>query len=202
MGNLHSVSMCFGRLGQTLTPVRAPDDLEHCDALILPGVGAFDPAMEQLRNTGLIPHLREWGQRDRPLLGICLGLQLLFERSEEGESQGLGLFKGSVSRLPSGQGERIPHMGWGKLEQRHLSPLLTAGEDTPWVYFVHSFAAHPDLERDRAADVSFGSGVATAMVWHGRVGACQFHPEKSGPAGAVLLQRWLMWLQAGAPLAA
>ncbi len=202
MGNLHSVSMCFGRLGQTLTPVRAPDDLEHCDALILPGVGAFDPAMEQLRNTGLIPHLREWGQRDRPLLGICLGLQLLFERSEEGESQGLGLFKGSVSRLPSGQGERIPHMGWGKLEQRHLSPLLPAGDDTPWVYFVHSFAAHPDLERDRAADVSFGSGVATAMVWHGRVGACQFHPEKSGPAGAVLLQRWLMWLQAGAPLAA
>jgi len=202
MGNLHSVTKCFERLGQSLTPVRCSDDLANCDALILPGVGSVDPAMEQLRSTGLIPHLQEWGQADRPLLGICLGLQLLFERSEEGESPGLGLFKGSVCRLPSGQGERIPHMGWGKLDHRHPCPLLPAGAENPWVYFVHSFAAHPALEQDRAADVGFGNGVATAMVWHGRVGACQFHPEKSGRAGAELLKRWLLWLQAGAPLSA
>jgi len=202
MGNLHSVSTCFERLGQVLLPVSTPEDLERCDALILPGVGSFDPAMDRLHQTGLIPHLVQWGYRDRPLLGICLGLQLLFERSEEGDREGIGLFKGSVKRLPSGQGERIPHMGWAKLERRHSCPLLPSGEPTPWVYFVHSFAAHPAKEQDLAADVEFGSGVATAMVWHGRIGACQFHPEKSGRSGAVLLKRWLSWLQAGATLPA
>ena len=202
MGNLHSVSTCFERLGQVLLPVSTPEDLERCDALILPGVGSFDPAMDRLHQTGLIPHLVQWGYRDRPLLGICLGLQLLFERSEEGDREGIGLFKGSVKRLPSGQGERIPHMGWAKLKRRHSCPLLPSGEPTPWVYFVHSFAAHPAKEQDLAADVEFGSGVATAMVWHGRIGACQFHPEKSGRSGAVLLKRWLSWLQAGATLPA
>ncbi len=202
MGNLHSVSKCFERLGQVLLSVSTPEDLERCDALILPGVGSFDPAMDRLHQTGLIPHLVQWGHLDRPLLGICLGLQLLFERSEEGDREGLGLFKGSVYRLPSGQGERIPHMGWAKLERRHSCPLLPSGVSTPWVYFVHSFAAHPATEQDLAADVAFGSSVATAMVWHGRIGACQFHPEKSGRSGAVLLKRWLSWLQAGAPLPA
>ena len=202
MGNLHSVSTCFGRLGQILLPVSTPEDLRRCDALILPGVGSFDPAMDRLGQTGLIPHLVQWGQSDRPLLGICLGLQLLFERSEEGDSQGLGLFKGNVSRLPNSQGERIPHMGWAKLERRHPSPLLQAGNPNPWVYFVHYFAAHPDKKQDLAADVEFGNSVATAMVWHGRIGACQFHPEKSGRAGAILLKRWLSWLHAGAPLPA
>ena len=199
MGNLHSVSKGFERLGQSLLAVRSPEDLEPCDALVLPGVGAFDPAMERLHSTGLIPHLMAWGHRDRPLLGICLGLQLLFDCSEEGESRGLGLLRGRVRRLPSDQGERVPHMGWGKLLHRHPNPLLPAGEDTPWVYFVHSFAAHPDQDQNRAADVGFGSGAVTAMVWHGRIGACQFHPEKSGKAGSVLLQRWLRWLQSGSP---
>ena len=202
MGNLHSVSTCFERLGQVLVPVSTPEDLQRCDALILPGVGSFDPAMDRLRQTGLIPHLVQWGHGDRPLLGICLGLQLLFERSEEGDSQGLGLFRGIVNRLPSGQGERIPHMGWAKLTRRNPCPLLPSGEPSPWVYFVHSFAAHPAEEQDLAADVEFGSGVATAMVWHGRIGACQFHPEKSGRSGAILLKRWLSWLHAGTPLPA
>ena len=202
MGNLHSVKTCFARLGQAITPVSSPKDLQRCDALILPGVGAFDPAMERLRHTGLVPHLAEWGRLDRPLLGICLGLQLLFESSEEGDSRGLGLFKGSVRRLPSGQGERIPHMGWAKLERCNPNPLLPAGEQSPWVYFVHSFAAHPVDETDLAANVGFGKDVATDMVWHGRVGACPFHPEKSGQAGAVLLTHWLSWLHAGAPLPA
>ena len=110
MGNLHSVQTSFKRLGQPLIQVRNPEDLEPCDALILPGVGAFDPAMEKLHSSGLVQHLRSWHNNRRPLLGICLGLQLLFERSDEGKSEGLGLFEGDVQRLPDQEGERIPHM--------------------------------------------------------------------------------------------
>ena len=111
MGNLQSVQRAFKRLGKSIKSVRVPSDLDDCDALILPGVGAFDPAMEQLADTGLVPNLKLWAKRNKPLLGICLGLQLLFESSDEGKAKGLGLLKGNVKKLPSNQGERIPHMG-------------------------------------------------------------------------------------------
>ncbi|WP_186541133.1 imidazole glycerol phosphate synthase subunit HisH [Synechococcus sp. BIOS-E4-1] len=200
MGNLHSVQTSFKRLGQPLIQVRHPRDLEACDALILPGVGAFDPAMEKLHSTGLVQHLRSWHDNKRPLLGICLGLQLLFERSDEGSIEGLGLFEGEVQRLPDQQGERIPHMGWGQLRPQQPCPLLVEGEAQPWVYFVHSYAAVPNKTADLAATVSFGQGEATAMVWSDRTGACQFHPEKSAKAGARLLKQWIGWLQSGAQL--
>ena len=198
MGNLHSVQTCFERLGQPLISVQHPQDLEPCDALVLPGVGAFDPAMQKLHASGLVPPLHQWHADARPLLGICLGLQLLFERSDEGHEDGLGLLKGGVHKLPSGQGERIPHMGWGQLKRHNACPLLPDDADEPWVYFVHSYAAAPAVEGDLAATVPFGHGNATAMVWKGRTGACQFHPEKSSIAGSQLLQRWLTWLQNGA----
>ena len=200
MGNLHSVQTSFERLGQPLTQVRNPVDLEGCDALILPGVGAFDPAMEKLHSSGLVSDLRSWHERGRPLLGICLGLQLLFESSGEGKTEGLGIFEGSVQRLPDGEGERIPHMGWGQLRLQHACPLLPQGDEQPWVYFVHSYAAIPSKASDLAATVSFGHGEATAMVWKQRTGACQFHPEKSAKAGAQILKHWIGWLQSGAPL--
>ncbi|WP_186492315.1 imidazole glycerol phosphate synthase subunit HisH [Synechococcus sp. BIOS-U3-1] len=200
MGNLHSVQTSFKRLGQPLVQVRKPEDLEPCDALILPGVGAFDPAMEKLQSSGLVQHLRSWHDNRRPLLGICLGLQLLFERSDEGKAEGLGVFEGNVQRLPDQQGERIPHMGWGQLKPQKLCPLLQEGDTQPWVYFVHSYAAVPNKPSDLAATVSFGRGEATAMVWKHRTGACQFHPEKSAQAGAQLLKRWVGWLQSGAEL--
>ena len=200
MGNLHSVQTSFSRLGQSLVQVCHPQDLETCDALILPGVGAFDPAMEKLHSTGLVQHLRSWHDNHRPLLGICLGLQLLFERSDEGSTAGLGLFEGTVQRLPDQQGERIPHMGWGQLKSQHPCPLLAEGDTQPWVYFVHSYAAVPNKAADLAATVTFGQGEATAMVWRNRTGACQFHPEKSAKAGGVLLRRWIGWLEAGAEL--
>lgn len=195
MGNLHSVQTCFERLGQPLIAVHQPQDLERCDALVLPGVGAFDPAMQKLHASELVPPLQQWHAEGRPLLGICLGLQLLFERSDEGNAEGLGLLKGCVRKLPNDQNERIPHMGWGQLKRHNACPLLPDHADEPWVYFVHSYAAVPASEQDLSATVSFGHGAATAMVWNGRTGACQFHPEKSSIAGSQLLQRWLEWLQ-------
>ncbi len=200
MGNLHSVRKALERLDQTLHPVSAPDQLHGCDALILPGVGAFDPAMENLTATGLVPHLKLWGEQQRPILGICLGLQLLFDSSAEGEHDGLGLLQGRIERLPDQQGERIPHMGWAPLSWRQSCPLLPLEEPAPWVYFVHSFAAVPSDPRTTAATAPFGSTDVTAIVWRGRTGACQFHPEKSSDAGTGLLRRWIGWLSTGAPL--
>ena len=200
MGNLHSVRKALERLDQTLHPVSAPDQLHGCDALILPGVGAFDPAMENLTATGLVPHLKLWGEQQRPILGICLGLQLLFDSSAEGERDGLGLLQGRIERLPDQQGERIPHMGWAPLSWRQSCPLFPKEEPAPWVYFVHSFAAVPSDPRTTAATAPFGSTDVTAIVWRGRTGACQFHPEKSSDAGTGLLRRWIGWLSTGAPL--
>ena len=200
MGNLHSVRRSFARLGRHLVDVHDPQDLDRCDALILPGVGSFDPAMEKLHSSGLVQPLRNWHHNERPLLGICLGLQLLFESSEEGNADGLGLFKGHVQRLPEDQCERIPHMGWGQLKSQQACPLLPDGETQPWVYFVHSYAAVPSQESDLAATVAFGQEEATAMVWSKRTGACQFHPEKSAKAGARLLRHWIAWLASGAQL--
>ncbi|HCX53557.1 MAG TPA: imidazole glycerol phosphate synthase subunit HisH [Synechococcus sp. UBA9887] len=200
MGNLHSVRKALERLGQSLRPVSAPHQLQGCDALILPGVGAFDPAMENLEATGLVPHLKRWGEEQRPILGICLGLQLLFDSSAEGERDGLGLLQGRIERLPVQQGERIPHMGWAPLSWRQSCPLLPPEEPAPWVYFVHSFAAVPSDPKTTAATAPFGATDVTAIVWEGRTGACQFHPEKSSDAGTGLLRRWIEWLSAGAPL--
>ena len=200
MGNLHSVQRSFNRLGRDLIAVRDPEDLAHCDALILPGVGSFDPAMDRLHSSGLVQHLRDWHHNQRPLLGICLGLQLLFESSDEGGAEGLAIFKGHVQRLPESQSERIPHMGWGQLRPQQPCPLLPDGETKPWVYFVHSYAAVPTRASDLAATVAFGQKEATAMVWNRRTGACQFHPEKSAKAGARLLRHWIAWLESGAQL--
>ena len=198
MGNLHSVETCLQRLGERCRLVKSADQLDGIDALILPGVGAFDPAMANLRATGLVPHLKSWGDDNRPLLGICLGLQLLFEHSDEGRDPGLALLSGRVERLPEGRGERIPHMGWAPLKHRGNCPLLDADTPSEWVYFVHSYAAVPSDRNDLRATAAFGDQEVTAMVWRGRLGACQFHPEKSSDAGEQMLRRWLAWLQRGA----
>ncbi|QNJ28485.1 imidazole glycerol phosphate synthase subunit HisH [Synechococcus sp. A15-24] len=200
MGNLHSVEKAFNRLGHQPSRVVSPSDLDGCDALVLPGVGSFDPAIENLQSTGLIPDLKRWNEADRPLLGICLGLQLLFESSAEGRLEGLGLIKGHVERLPIEAGARIPHMGWAPLDLRRANPMLGAADPLAWVYFVHSYAAVPERPETQAAAASFGSSSVTAMVWKRRLGACQFHPEKSSDSGKAMLKRWLGWLQRGAPI--
>ncbi len=199
MGNLHSVQKAFSRLKQNVEVIQNPNELKDVDALILPGVGSFDPAMEQLKQTKLIPYLKDWAHDNKPLLGICLGLQLLFESSDEGSFPGLGLLKGHVKKLPANQGERIPHMGWSLLTQKQACPLLNTRENTNWMYFVHSYFAIPKNESDIAATTKFGDIPISAIVWNSRLGACQFHPEKSSKAGERMLKRWIQWLQNGAP---
>ncbi len=194
MGNLHSVQRTFARLGAELVCVHGPADLELCDALVLPGVGAFDPAMERLRAAGLELALRRSCASGRPLLGICLGLQLLFEASEEGQAKGLGVLAGRVTTLPRVAGHPLPHMGWAPLIPATASPLLDAGTPEAWVYFVHSFAAAPALPEATTALVDYAGTLVTAAVWHGSIAACQFHPEKSGPVGEAMLRRWLDWV--------
>ena len=196
MGNLHSVQRAFERLGCTVETVHTETAMEPCEALVLPGVGAFDPAMERLHQSGLVPAIRQWCAQDRPLLGICLGLQLLFEGSDEGERPGLGLIHGHVAALPRCPGHPIPHMGWEPLLPATVSPLLPQGTPEAWMYFVHSFAAVPADPSCITARVAFGSeAVVTAAVWQGSLAACQFHPEKSAEAGEALLRRWLAWLE-------
>ncbi len=195
MGNLHSVQRAFARLGAGVLPVTSAAAMESCEALVLPGVGAFDPAMAQLHQAALVEPLRQWCAGGSPLLGICLGLQLLFEGSDEGSSSGLGILAGHVRALPRRPGHPIPHMGWEPLLPDEPSPLLPAAAPEAWMYFVHSYAAQPTDPRCTTARVSFAGDSLTAAVWQGQVGACQFHPEKSGPSGEAMLRRWLGWLQ-------
>ncbi|MEB3331201.1 MAG: imidazole glycerol phosphate synthase subunit HisH [Synechococcaceae cyanobacterium] len=195
MGNLHSVQRAFERLGANLKPVAEAGALADCDAVVLPGVGAFDPAMERLRGSGLASALQDWCGQGNPLLGICLGLQLLFETSEEGQARGLGVLAGSVRALPRHPGQPVPHMGWEPLLPASPSPLLPQGCPPSWVYFVHSYAAEPSDPAVTTARVAFAGSSVTAAVWQGAVAACQFHPEKSGPHGQQILRRWLDWLE-------
>jgi len=194
MGNLHSVRRAFERLGAEVELVRQEGAMEACQALVLPGVGAFDPAMERLRGSGLAAALGRACAAGTPLLGICLGLQLLFESSEEGEAPGLGLLPGRVRALPRIPGHPIPHMGWAPLLPATASPLLPAGLPPAWVYFVHSYAADPVDGAITTARVAWGEQAVTAAIWQGSIAACQFHPEKSGPVGEAMLSRWLAWL--------
>ena len=213
MGNLHSVQRAFERIGSNVVAVQDPGAMAACDALVLPGVGAFDPAMERLNASGLAPAIHAWCQAGKPLLGICLGLQLLFEGSDEGQTPGLGLLQGRVKALPVRPGHPVPHMGWAPLLGAQPSPLwpaqapasspagltngliqgVPAGADA-WMYFVHSYAAVPSDPRCITAQVAFAGTSLTAAVWQGALAACQFHPEKSGLAGQHLLQRWLAWV--------
>lgn len=194
MGNLHSVQRAFERLDAFVVPVTDGAAMEGCDGLVLPGVGAFDPAMERLRDRGLASAIQHWCEQGQPLLGICLGLQLLFEGSDEGQAPGLGLLQGRVEALPRKSGHPIPHMGWEPLIPAEPSPLLPEGSPESWVYFVHSYAAVPTDAACTTATVAFAEQTVTAAVWQGAIGACQFHPEKSGAAGEAILRRWLAWL--------
>ncbi len=197
MGNLHSVQRAFERLGAEVVAVRGAAAMEDCAALVLPGVGAFDPAMERLAAADLIEPLRRSCAAGRPLLGICLGLQLLFERSAEGRAEGLGLLPGDVVALPRWPGHPVPHMGWAPLLPAQPSPLLPRGTPASWVYFVHSYAALPLNPACVTARVAWGEGPVTAAVWQGVIAACQFHPEKSSQTGAAMLRRWLTWVERG-----
>ena len=195
MGNLFSVQQAFKRLNQPLDIVCDEKTLKSCDALILPGVGAFDPAMNNLRNTDLIPSIIKWVNNGKPLLGICLGLQLLFEGSDEGHLKGLGVIKGQICKLPKEKNERIPHIGWSPIYKTNECPILENYPDSSWMYFVHSYSACPLEQKNTVAITKFGKTNVSSMVWHKNTGACQFHPEKSGVAGQKLIFNWINWLK-------
>ena len=183
--NLASVTAAFERLGVTVRATRDRGCLDEATHLVLPGVGAAGSAMRSLRDSGLDRWLSGSTQ---PLLGICIGMQLLYERSEEGDTTCLGLLPGVVGRLRATPSARIPHMGWNRLRNLGDDPL-TAGIDGEHAYFVHSFAAPSDPELTRA-DCEHGERFA-AVVSRGRIAGTQFHPERSGATGARLLKNFL-----------
>ena len=195
MGNIHSVTKSLESLGEEILLIKNFNESRACKAIILPGVGAFDPAMSNLINTDLINDLKDWINSGKSFLGICLGLQLLFESSDEGKVQGLGIFKGKIQKIPNIVNQRIPHMGWCQLLPTKTNTLLELEEFNNWVYFVHSYHAIPDDFKIIAAQVKYGSKKLTAMIESDNLLACQFHPEKSGKTGDKLLRRWLSNIQ-------
>ncbi|MEL4026068.1 imidazole glycerol phosphate synthase subunit HisH [Lysinibacillus endophyticus] len=197
MGNLFSVEQALKRLNCEVIVSADPSTLAATDALILPGVGAFPDAMKRLSETGLDEFIRQQVDAKKPLLGICLGMQLLFEESEEvAPTKGFGYFKGKITRF-SGESEfgkyRVPHMGWNTLEFQSLPTWLENKTlpESKYVYFVHSFyGANIDREQLVASADYFGVEVP-GVVQAGSVCGMQFHPEKSGEFGVFLLEQWL-----------
>jgi glutamine amidotransferase len=185
--NLGSVRYALERLGVDARIVRDADGLGDAERIILPGVGAAAPAMALLHERGLVEPLRT---ATVPLLGICLGMQLLFESSDEGNVECLGLLSGHIRKLSATPGMRVPHMGWNTLEPMTASPLLDGVDVGASAYFVHSYAA--PVTDDCIAACTHGEPFA-AMVRRGNVAGAQFHPERSAAVGARLLSNFLQW---------
>ena len=200
MGNLHSVSKGLEKAGATPKITDSPTELEQADAVVLPGVGAFDPAVQQLRLRGLVEPIKRVIASGKPFLGICLGLQILFERSEEGKEPGLGIVAGTVRRFRSEPGITIPHMGWNQLQlSQPASPLWQQLSPQPWVYFVHSYYVDPAQPQVRSATVTHGNQTVTAAIAQNNLMAVQFHPEKSSTTGLQILANFVAQVQVKVP---
>ncbi|MCY7484362.1 imidazole glycerol phosphate synthase subunit HisH [Paenibacillus alvei] len=193
MGNLHSVSKAVERLGYEFILTNSREDLLTAAGVILPGVGAYGDAMLALRASGLIPTLHEIVESGKPMLGICLGMQLLFEGSDEhGYHEGLGMLPGRAVRFEGGS-YKVPHMGWNKLRWKQAAYLhpFAEGIEEGHVYFVHSYRVVAEERTDVLATCSYGGVEVTAIVGRGSLYGMQFHPEKSGALGQCLLGRFL-----------
>lgn len=187
-GNLHSVKNALDYLGAESIITSDADTILSADRVILPGVGAFGDAMHCLNERGLTAVVKKAADGSRPFLGICLGLQLLFEESEESPGvDGLGIFKGKCERIPD-CGLKIPHMGWNNITLSKESKILPS--DKPFVYFVHSYYIKPSDDYVVSAYTEYGTRLAVA-VERDNVFATQFHPEKSGDVGMEILKRFL-----------
>jgi glutamine amidotransferase len=204
MGNLRSVQNGFRAVGATAQVVSKAEDVRRADAVVLPGVGAFRDCMENLAEAGLTEAVKEAIGSGKPFLGICLGLQILFETSREfGETPGLGHFKGEVIPFPAGMSNgsgnrlKIPHMGWNQLVLVASSqiPVLQDVGAGAWFYFVHSFYVSPVDEGIVATRTEYGVPFVSS-VYRDNVFACQFHPERSGPLGLRVLQNYIEWAKA------
>ncbi|MCX8077790.1 MAG: imidazole glycerol phosphate synthase subunit HisH [Geminocystis sp.] len=188
MGNLHSVAKGIEKAGAPPLIPHPPKDIPAADAVILPGVGSFDPAMLHLQERDLIPPILDFVKSGKPFLGICLGMQILFDSSEEGKERGLGIIPGTVKRFQSEPGLTIPHMGWNTIEltQSH-HPLWHNLPSSFYVYFVHSYFVFPLNPQVVAARVTHGTQTVTAAIAHENIMAVQFHPEKSADLGLQIL---------------
>lgn len=187
VGNLKSVSNAMAYVGQKTLISGDAGELERADALILPGVGAFPDAADKLRQTGLDRVVLAQAGR-KPVLGICLGMQLLFDLGEEGKlCKGLSLVSGCVKRIRTEF--KLPHIGWNSLAFQNGSPLFRGLDDGTYVYFVHSFCGNAAHEEDVIARTQYGPSIVAA-VSHNGVYGCQFHPEKSGEAGLQILKNF------------
>ena len=201
-GNLLSVQRGLEHCGASVVLTADPERILAAERVVLPGVGAFGSAMQALEGLGLVAVLREIARRKTPLLGICLGMQLLLDESEEfGHTKGLGLIPGRVMPLPTrsldGQSMKIPEIGWKALRRSAGSPdwqgtVLQDCRPGQSVYFVHSFMALPTQGAHRLADHDFGGHAITAVIHKDAIVGCQFHPEKSGEVGLRILRRFLI----------
>ena len=189
-GNIKSVEKALAYLGEEPVVSRDPQVLLRADKVILPGVGSFGEAMENLHKYGLVPVIQDMIKKGPPFLGICLGLQLLFESSEETPGvEGLGILKGKILRIPPSPGLKIPHMGWNSLHLQNNGRLFQGIPEDTYVYFVHSYylkAAEPDIVK---ATTEY-STMIDASVEKDNIFACQFHPEKSSTVGLKMLKNF------------
>lgn len=189
-GNLKSVEKALLHLGEEVIITRDRGQLLKADKVILPGVGNFGDAMHKLHHYQLVDVIREVAAKKTPLLGICLGLQLLFERSDECDGvEGLSILKGEILRIPDCEGLKIPHMGWNSLTIKPEAKLYKGIPDQAYVYFVHSYYLKAKEEADVAA-TTFYSTLIHASVERDNIFACQFHPEKSGDIGLAILKNF------------
>ncbi len=191
-GNIKSVEKALQHIGAEPVITRDLSLIDKADKVIVPGVGAFEDAMEKMNQYQLTQMLRDVAKRGTPIMGICLGLQLFFERSDESEHdvEGLGLLSGEIVRFPEKEGFKIPHMGWNSLNINPASRLLKGIPDQAYVYFVHSYYLQAKQKEDVAATTEYIVEVHAA-VEHDNVFATQFHPEKSGETGLQILRNFV-----------
>ncbi|MCF2669228.1 MULTISPECIES: imidazole glycerol phosphate synthase subunit HisH [Lachnospiraceae] len=190
-GNIKSVEKAMQLLGQDVTITRDRETILQADKVILPGVGAFGDAMGKIRQYGLEEVIGEVVDQKTPFLGICLGLQLLFERSDETPGvEGLGILKGEILRIPDKEGLKIPHMGWNSLKFQNQGRLFANLPEEPYVYFVHSYYLRAADEGIVTATTEYSTHIH-ASVEKDNVFACQFHPEKSSDVGIQILKNFV-----------
>lgn len=190
-GNIRSVEKAVRYLGKEVTVTSEPEEILAADRVILPGVGAFGDAMKRLHAMGLVEVIRQAADRGTPFLGICLGLQLLFEKSEESPGvPGLGLLRGEILRLPELPGLKVPHIGWNSLKYPNPGRLFRGIPEDSCVYFVHSYYLKAQDEGIVTATTEYGT-LVHASVESGNLFACQFHPEKSSETGLTILENFL-----------